>query len=157
AGPGIHLHSFSPNPDLGLVTGYQILGNLIGTDATGTSPVGNGGDGILIDAGGVNNTIGGPDPGAGNVIAYNQGNGVTAVGVSVGNVIRGNSIFNNDGLGIDLGGDGVTPNDPLDADPGPNGLQNFPVITSASGDGGQTVVQGTLNSTPGTTFTLDFY
>src|SRR5439155_14691372 len=36
--------------------------------------------------------------------------------------------FNTGGLGIDLGGNGVTPGDPLDADVGPNRLQNFPLI-----------------------------
>ncbi|MGH2709593.1 MAG: hypothetical protein ACRDH9_00100, partial [Actinomycetota bacterium] len=68
---------------------------------------------------------------------------------------RGNSIFGNDGLGIDLKNDGVTANDMDDPDSGPNALQNFPVITSAQA--GTNNVQGTLDSTALTTFDLDFY
>lgn len=48
----------------------------------------------------------------------------------------------NDGLPVDLGGDGVTPNDPLDADAGPNNLQNSPLLVSAALSGGQTLLRG---------------
>ncbi len=44
------------------------------------------------------------------------------------NEVIHNSIYGNGGLGIDLGDDGVTANDPDDADIGPNNLQNSPVI-----------------------------
>ncbi len=40
---------------------------------------------------------------------------------------------------------------------GPNDHQNFPVITGVTSSGGTTTVAGTFHSTPGTTFTLDFY
>ncbi|MEX1027026.1 MAG: hypothetical protein WD049_03325, partial [Candidatus Paceibacterota bacterium] len=60
-------------------------------------------------------------------------------------------------LGIDLGGDGPTPNDTQDADAGPNQLQNFPVIQQAVSAGPNTVVTGTIQSTPNTPLTLDFY
>ncbi len=58
---------------------------------------------------------------------------------------------------IDLNGDGATPNDPLDADDGPNGLQNYPVLTSAVTDAGVTTVNGTLNSVPNTSFRIEVY
>jgi Ca2+-binding RTX toxin-like protein len=82
-----------------------------------------------------------------------------------GNVIRGNSIFSNGGLGIELGTDGVTANDSGDADTGPNGLQNYPVIVAAGFDGdpsnqvqgGSTLVQGTFAGAPGTLFHLEFF
>src|SRR5205823_437500 len=61
------------------------------------------------------------------------------------------------GLGIDLGGDGVTPNDANDSDAGANDLQNFPVLTSVASYGGQTHIIGTLNSRPNSTFNLEFY
>ena len=84
--------------------------------------------------------MGGLAAGAGNTIAYNAAAGVM-VGASTVTILR-NSIFNNgpntsgsqEGLGIDLtpGGPGVTPNDAGDADTGPNGYQNFPILTSVS-------------------------
>ena len=47
-------------------------------------------------------------------------------------------------------------NDPLDADTGANGRQNYPVITSSTLFPGNLLqVQGTLDSTPNTTFTID--
>ncbi len=59
-----------------------------------------------------------------------------------------NVIAFNDGLGIDLGDDGVTLNDYQDPDSGPDDLQNFPVLTSAVVYSDVIVIQGTLNSTP---------
>ena len=72
-----------------------------------------------------------------NTIAFNLGAGVEVL-ASNGNRIRVNSIFANTGLAIDLGGDGVTPNDPDDSDDGPDGLQNFPVLTHVDSYGGRT-------------------
>ena len=62
-----------------------------------------------------------------------------------------------DGLGIDLGEDGVTPNDDMDPDPGPNGLQNFPVITKAKRGQTTTKIKGTLNSAPNEPFTVEVF
>jgi titin len=52
-----------------------IQGNYIGTDASGTQPLGNGSDGINV--GDVNDTIGGTTAGAGNVISANGGSGIS--------------------------------------------------------------------------------
>ena len=74
--------------------------------------------------------------------------------------IRGNSIHSNGGLGIDLAPfpySGVTGNDIGDADIGPNGYQNFPLIASVASSVSGTAITGSFNSTPSTTFTLDFY
>src|SRR5207302_9043662 len=68
------------------------------------------------------------------------------------------SISMNDELGIDLGDDGVTLNDPKDPDIGANNLQNFPVLSSIFSDGTTTVITGTLNSDPNLTgFVLEFF
>jgi hypothetical protein len=98
-----------------------------GKPATAYSParpdLGNGGSGIAV-VNSSNNSF------SANEIFFNAGAGVRVDGATaVGNRILDNFINGNGGLGIDLGGDGVTPNDPLDADNGPNGLQNFPIIT----------------------------
>ena len=94
-----------------------------GTSSAPTRPVGwpcpTAGDGILIE-GGTQNTIGGSAAGAGNIIAFNGRSGVgiepNVVFVNFNfsdfDLISANSIFANGGLGIDLGNDGVTPNNP---------------------------------------------
>jgi parallel beta-helix repeat protein len=91
-----------------------------------------------------------------NDIWYNSGPGIAVV-AGTGHRISRNSIAFNTGLGIDLGDDGVTPNDFLDADTGPNNLQNYPVLTSATVANYQTTINGSLPSTPNTTFTLEFF
>ncbi len=76
------------------------------------------------------------EPGAGNVIANNEGAGVLIEGAGQalpqGIAVRANLIYDNGGLPIDLAGDGTTLNDPQDADGGPNQQQNFPVIDAIS-------------------------
>lgn len=133
-----------------------IVANTIGTDPTGTQPLGNGFDGIHIGVGSSGNQVGGPGALA-NVIAFNANSGVGVFGATtLANSIRGNSIHDNIGLGIDLTNDGVTGNNPGNMDTGPNNFQNYPAILTAS-PGSSTSVSGTLNSKPNTTFTLDFY
>ncbi len=149
--------------------GYAtIQGNKIGTQVDGVLPLGNGFEGVRVIN--VQNdtvlqvAVGGMADGAGNTIAYN-GLGVL-VGASTVTVLR-NSIFNNRpssgdlgcqcGLGIDLGLPGLTPNDDGDVDTGPNGLQNFPVLTSVKVLNANAEVTGTLGSHPSTTYHVEFF
>jgi hypothetical protein len=134
--------------------GTVVEGNLIGTDASGNAPLAN----LIypVYVGGNATVVGGTAAGAGNLIAFNSNPGVI-VGGGTDNTIRGNSIHDNVTLGIDLGNDGVTPNDLGDGDTGPNNLQNFPVISSVVYGASSTTVTGLLNSTASTTFDIDFY
>ena len=70
--------------------------------------------------------------------------------------IHGNSIYGNSGLGIDLGGNGVTGNDVGDMDGGPNNSQNFPVITAATIAGTNVELIGTFNSVSSNNFNWSF-
>jgi hypothetical protein len=141
--------------------------NTIGGVAPAGAGAGTGGAG-----GGTSVTLGGVPaaaaPGVGNVIAFNGGAGVvigtdTANGYSptqagTGNAVLGNSVFGNAKLGIDLGNDdGVTPNDPNDADTGPNNFQNFPALTSATASGNSVLVVGTLQTVSNTTFRVEVF
>ena len=132
--------------------------------------------------------IGGPDPGAGNIIAFNgihgvdvrnstrpnQMDGTIEANTIFSNVLNGifidqlsasaphyritrNSIFSNGSLGIDLGNDGVTPNDSRSHIDGPNNFQNFPLLTSVMVSSTATTVSGSLKSTPNTTFRIEFF
>jgi len=136
--------------------GNFVLGNYIGTDASGSSDVGNSSHGVEIGDGASNNTIGGTAAGAGNRISGNDSTGVQVVS-GTGNLISRNSIHSNTSLGIDLSPSGATANDAGDGDTGPNDLQNFPVLTSAVSGGGSTTIAGSLNSTPNASLELDFY
>jgi hypothetical protein len=142
------------------VTGHLVQGNYIGTDVTGTvavatSPSGN----IVLDERASGNAIGGTAVGAANRIGLSiEGIEVgESSGISNGNQILGNAIFGHEALGLGLGFDDVTPNDGGDADTGPNNLQNFPVLTSATRDGETVAVTGRLNSAPSTAFRIELF
>jgi len=138
-----------------------VQGNLIGTDVSGITALGNGNHGICLLPGSNNNTIGGTDSNAGNIIAFNGNRGVSItcdlLKPSTGNKILANRIFENNSIGIDLTKDGVTPNDLRDIDTGPNTLQNFPELISVISDQGSITITGNLNSTPDTAFHLEFF
>ena len=147
---GVHLTGSGATDNL-------VEGNFIGISASLIVAVRNAFDGVLIDQGASNNTIGGTVAGASNVIAFNVNNGVDVVGVnSTGNSILSNQIFSDGLLGIDLGDDGVTPNHAT-ATPGPNNFQNFPVLTSVVSSGTGTTIVGTLNSVANTSFLIQFF
>ena len=69
----------------------RVLGNLVGTTATGDSDLGNGTDGIELVTSS-SNTIGGVSSSAQNTITGNIGNGVLVIGNSTtsGNLVEGN-------------------------------------------------------------------
>src|ERR1043166_4893087 len=136
--------------------GNVVSRNFIGVAGNGSDSASNGEDGVRVD-GGANLTVGGATTSSSNIIAFNTGRGVNVTGGATAVNIAVNSIRNNGTLGIDLAGDGVTPNDAGDADTGENGLQNFPVITSAAKFGQNVSVAGTLNSAANSVFTLRFF
>ncbi|MCS6817006.1 MAG: FG-GAP-like repeat-containing protein [Blastocatellia bacterium] len=97
AGDGVKLLNASEN---------RLVGNAIGTDAGGTIALPNGGNGVRIlstDGSASRNTV------LQNTIAYNRGAGVRILGSGTGNRLSQNSIFQNEDLGIDRGGQGVIP------------------------------------------------
>jgi len=142
-----------------------VYNNRIGTDASGTNPLGNTKSGVNLHYGATRCYVGNPDDpsGLGNIIAYNAGDGVTIVEEdsklpTFDNRVQLNSIFGNTGLGIDIGDDGVTLNDLLDSDTGANSLQNFPLVQSVSYSGGNTTISGALTSVPlRDNYRIDFY
>jgi len=110
--------------------------------------LGNAGNGVFIELGAHDNSV------TGNTIGYNAANGVQVVDDSLGNALRGNAIYSNGGLGIELDGDGpdTIDNDVSDfaAHPPPaNHGQNFPLLTSAIGGRRSGWLTGKLSSVNG--------
>lgn len=153
----------------------------IGTDATGTVAIPNGNGIVVIGSNNnTNNTIGAVAPSMSNVISGNSldgifltngtvtilenqitnngRNGITVLFASRITITR-NRISGNTNLGIDLGNDGVTPNDSGDSDTGANNLQNFPVLSFATTpDGGATgMVGGGLISNINRNFRIEIF
>lgn len=129
----------------------RIQDNRIGIAASGEAPLGNGRDGINIAAG--DGTFI-----AGNTIAYNGQEGVQ-IQSGLGHRLDNNRIHDNDGLGIELGDDGPTPNDddsnPL-ANLLPNRALNAPVLSAVSGDPLAGEISGTLSSIAGD-YVVEFF
>ena len=95
-------------------TNTQIVGNRIGTAADGSTPLPNG-SGVYIFNMASQNVIGSFVAGAGNIIAFSEGDGIVIDGAMPpvrGNRIFGNSIHSNGSDGIDLinnANDGLAP------------------------------------------------
>ena len=136
--------------------GTVVLNNLIRSDRTGLAPIGNG-RGIRL-SGGTDAVIG--SLAAPNLIAFNNQSGIQVVNNGIRHQLAHNHIQQTLQLGIELGTDGVTLNDPDDGDSGENALQNFPVIARAAADGSTLVVQGQLDvpvATAGAIYTIAAY
>jgi hypothetical protein len=123
------------------------LGNLIGTDKTGTVPLGNKGTAFSIDPGsGI--TIGGTGPGEGNVIAYNTFGLIVDTGQQ--DQITQNSIFGN------IGAPGYPPPGLIVATTANQSIA-APGLTFTPGAGGSGTLAGTLTEAPNTTYVVEVY
>lgn len=163
-GVGIGESKFANTISGNVENGVLIAGN--GTDSNeiryntiGSAALPNQQNGVFIQDGASGNQLRALN------ISGNMGNGIVITGeVSIRNRIFNCFVYNNTLLGIDLGNDGVTPNDegpsdllPYDIDTGPNELQNFPDLSEAIlGANGNTTIKGILKSTPNTMFALEF-
>ena len=104
-----------------------------------------------------------------NTIYKNIGPGIQIQNSSsISNLITQNSIYNNGDasnataklkLAIDLNADGVTLNDNIDPDSGPNDLSNFPVISGAIPGGASCSqqLQGTFNGLANTQYYVEVF
>lgn len=139
-----------------------IQGNFIGTDATGTLDFGNGTLGIYINDDAQDTMIGGIGTDEGNIIAFNSDDGVGIEGTNtIGHSIRGNRIYGNGDIGIDLGGGGLdseSDNDSSDIDMGGNRLQNWAIVKSASiADDGSFAFDLDTRTLAAGNYSIDFY
>jgi hypothetical protein len=133
-----------------------VQGNLIGVGVDGHSNLGNRAYGVWISTGASGNTIGGTVAGAGNTIWFNNFYGIWVdnssgtMGVASRNGFLTNSIFENSGNGSAfLGPGGIWFNTP--SDPAPTLDSALPAA------GGGTMIKGSLQSTPNTTFRIEFF
>jgi hypothetical protein len=128
----------------------EVAENFIGLDPTAAAAIGNQGSGVVLQEDAHDNHVGF------NSISANGAAGILLANAdTVRNELTRNDISGHpNGLAIDLLGDGVTPNDPADTDPGPNHLQNFPAIDTylASGD-----ASGTFRGAPFTPYVIELY
>ncbi len=130
-----------------------VEGNLIGTDITGTLPLGNEVDGITIDDSS-GNSIGGTLADQGNTIAFNSDYGIELVSGD-GNAFLSNSIFSNGATAINSG-------NPIGIYlwPGTNQSILAPMLTSATPNltSGSTTIVGSYDSgQPSTRFLIQFF
>lgn len=149
-----HRNVISGNDVAGILLrgpGSLVRNNLIGANLSANEAISNG-DGILLStANSTSNRIGGDWETERNAIVASNNRGIRLdVTAGDGNVFQNNIMSQNSKLGIDLGGDGVTPNDEDDSDDGPNRLQNFPELAFARSNDVHVRVDGALSGQPGT-------
>ena len=136
------------------------LETILGLTLSGQPTLGNGTTGIGIFSNSTNNIIGGSEINSGNLIAGNNGPGIRMTdndNPCTGIRISRNMIYSNNGLGIDINMDGVTPNDLGDGDTGPNNLMNYPLLDDAKVTQGKLHVKGTIDTQNPETVTIEFF
>jgi titin len=133
---GVHITGGSAASNL-------VQGNDIGTDITGQAPLANEVDGVVVDGNASGNQIGGSSLAAGNVIAFNPNDGVL-VDTGIFNAILTNSIHDNGFKGIELQNGG-------------NHNQPAPVLTSIQSLISGTTILGSVQGTPSTPYTIQFF
>jgi CSLREA domain-containing protein len=150
-------------------SGQQLIDNTVACTAQTFSVLNFGG---VHDGNRYGTTVTGANPGCttgrlsvasgqrftGNTFGYFATSPVSLNSTLSGVVFRSNRIVDVAAVPFDLNANGVTLNDPDDGDTGANGLQNYPIITSARiVDTNQLELTGTLDSAPNTSYALDFY
>ena len=140
-----------------------IKSNYIGTSANEVAVAGNGNAGtysagIFLMNESANNMIGGVNSEDGNVIANNVFGILLESNTGFGNSFKSNIFYDNTEMAIDIDAD-YTPSglDVLDVDSGPNGTQNYPIITSSYVTSSQISIIGTFNSKANTAYTIQYY
>lgn len=137
-----------------------VFGNRFGVGGTGAGRLPNGGSAVTVFQS--NDTqIGALTASEGNRFAFHLSSPAVQVLQSTGVAVLSNT-FDRNGMGIDLGGDGPTANDPDDPDAGANRLMNTPVIASASinrstGNLDVTYSVNTASSNASYSLTVQFY
>jgi hypothetical protein len=137
-GVGVWIDGTASNTQAG---GNVVVGNTIGASKNGSGHLGNGKDGVLVSSS--NNQVGGTTAADGNRIAFNGAAGVD-VKQGSGNTIRHDSVVGNASLGIVLAGPA-------------NHNQAAPLLGQVLVTSAQTTIAGTLTSSAGTTYTLEFF
>ena len=150
---GIGGNLISGNSEWGIVADgdeVEIDQNLVGTDKSGDAPLPNGpesvefaGGGVLIEEHATELTVGGIDD-LGlphNVIAFNRGPGVVVESGAMFATVRQNSIFANEGLGIESPASTVTAE-----------ISSVGEIVN-----GTTTVIGTVQGLPNRAYDLEFF
>lgn len=124
-------------------SGNTVIGSIIGLGKDASTPIPNGDNGVLIVSGN-RNVIGTSKFLEGNIIASNFGDGVR-VNFGQRNSIQGNSIYDNELLGIALS-------------PGANGNRLPPTLISAVPfTGNQIRIRGTVGGPADSVITLNFF
>ncbi|MFO0954705.1 MAG: right-handed parallel beta-helix repeat-containing protein [Isosphaeraceae bacterium] len=118
-------------------TGNAVLGNRIGTTADGARALPNAGSGVRVSTA-PGNRVGGPEPGAGNLISGNRGNGLFIFGTAARNTVAQGNRIGTDASGtkaVANGGQGVEVTDATGSLIGGAGPGEGNVI-SGNGDNG---------------------
>ena len=138
------------NDQIQISSGAQFVE--IGEPGRGNEIVDGGADGVAVLAGSTNVEI------VDNTIRGNVGAGVVVDDAGTEARISQNKVYDNGGIGIDLGSDGETDNDPNDGDNGPNDLLNKPVIVSETKNPTATEVRVELDLPPAANqYVIEFF
>ncbi len=114
------------------------------TNAVGGNYIGfNADSGVAIGNGASANTVGGV-AGEGNVIAYNGYHGIVTIAAGPRNLLRGNAVYENGALGIDVDNDWVT-------------FAHVVYLVGASTSGPSTTVEGWVIGAPNATYTVELF